>query len=541
MAKKENVDFNVMEAISVLADNLKGSKLKIRRTQKFLKAEEQLNSYFAITSRGTWMLCGIIAYYFDHRGQNYSFNSLAHFFNVSVMTVAAYTDGVRELLKKRYIQNIESFDESEIGLSNEFKLSKELVSCILHNKKIYISQKNTKTDLFEKIKKMGEVIDGNDDCFEKEFKIEEAEKKFADEVFIKDVMQLVPNLSDRMFFYSCCNDLLESNETNLNCTISNIYPDRERLDTAESFMNEKHILIKKDLVEFTTKGTLTEATLDLTVKAKEMLLGEKAKLFIKKADGIDIVEAENIKAKELFYSEANDAEISRLKSSLYEENLQLVQERLSQKNLPKGIAVLLYGAPGTGKTESVYQIARETGRAIFHVDISSAKSCWFGESEKIIKRIFTDYKQMRKAAKSSTNGKMPILLFNEADGIFSKRKDTAAGNTSQTENAMQNIILEEMENLEGIMICTTNLADNLDVALERRFLFKIKFENPTVEAKQKIWKSKLGWLSDDVISNVAENYDLSGGQIDNIVRKITMDEVLTGKLPDTNELRNLCK
>lgn len=148
---------------------------------------------------------------------------------------------------------------------------------------------------------------------------------------------------------------------------------------------------------------------------------------------------------------------------------------------------------------------------------------------------------MCKAAKSSTNGKMPILLFNEADGIFSKRKDTATGNTSQTENAMQNIILEEMENLEGIMICTTNLADNLDEAFERRFLFKIKFENPTVEAKQKIWKSKLGWLSDDVISNVAENYDLSGGQIDNIVRKITMDEVLTGKLPDTNELRNLCK
>lgn len=179
MAKKENVDFNVMEAISVLADNLKCSKLKIRRTQKFLKAEEQLNSYFAITSRGTWMLCGIIAYYFDHRGQSSSFNSLAHFFNVSVMAVAAYTDGVRELLKKRYIQNIESFDESEIGLSNEFKLSKELVSCILHNKKIYISQKNTKTDLFEKIKKIGEVIDGNDDWFEKHFEIEEAEKKFA--------------------------------------------------------------------------------------------------------------------------------------------------------------------------------------------------------------------------------------------------------------------------------------------------------------------------------------------------------------------------
>lgn len=98
-----------------------------------------------------------------------------------------------------------------------------------------------------------------------------------------------------------------------------------------------------------------------------------------------------------------------------------------------------------------------------------------------------------------------------------------------------------METLEGIMVCTTNLVSNLDSAFERRFLFKIKFENPTIVAKQKIWKSKLAWLNDDVISCIAENYDLSGGQIDNIVRKITMDEILSGKKPDYDELKELCK
>ena len=54
---------------------------------------------------------------------------------------------------------------------------------------------------------------------------------------------------------------------------------------------------------------------------------------------------------------------------------------------------------------------------------------------------------------------------------------------AQTENAMQNIILEEPENLKGIFIATTNLAENMDAAFERRFLFKIKFENPSEEAK----------------------------------------------------------
>ena len=212
-------------------------------------------------------------------------------------------------------------------------------------------------------------------------------------------------------------------------------------------MNEENVLFKNGLIDFVNKGNINDSTIELTIKAKEMLLGEKAKLFLKSAKATNIIKPEAIKQKPLFYSTENETEIHRLKTSLQEENLCSIQERLSEKGLPKGIAVLLYGAPGTGKTETVYQIAKETGRQIFHVDISSAKSCWFGESEKITKKIFTDYRQLCKAAKSEQSGKMPILLFNEADGILSKRKDAIAGNTTQTENTIQNIILEEMETL----------------------------------------------------------------------------------------------
>ncbi len=106
---------------------------------------------------------------------------------------------------------------------------------------------------------------------------------------------------------------------------------------------------------------------------------------------------------------------------------------------------------------------------------------------------------------------------------------------------MQNIILEEMERLDGIMVCTTNLADNLDAAFERRFLFKIKFDAPTLDAKKKIWQSKLDWLDEDSAISVATDYDLSGGQIDNIVRKIMMDEVIKGSRPDIGKIHALCR
>jgi SpoVK/Ycf46/Vps4 family AAA+-type ATPase len=214
--------------------------------------------------------------------------------------------------------------------------------------------------------------------------------------------------------------------------------------------------------------------------------------------------------------------------------------RLNEEGLPIGVAVLLYGAPGTGKTESVMQIAKETGRSIVHVDISEAKSAWFGESEKRIKKIFTSYKTACEIAEKKGE-KMPILLFNEADALISKRKSDTSGNCAQTENAIQNIILEELENLKGIFIATTNLASNMDSAFERRFLFKIKFENPSTEAKAAIWMNKLSWLDGQADRTFATEYDFSGGQIDNIVRKIAMNEIISGERPAISEIHDMCK
>jgi SpoVK/Ycf46/Vps4 family AAA+-type ATPase len=217
------------------------------------------------------------------------------------------------------------------------------------------------------------------------------------------------------------------------------------------------------------------------------------------------------------------------------ENFVSLQARLEKEAMPKGVSVIFYGAPGTGKTETAMQIARQTGRKVYHVDISASKSCWFGESEKLIKRIFTDYREMCK-----NEDLKPILLFNEADALFSKRKEIGSSPVDQTENAIQNIILEELEKLDGILIATTNLADNLDPAFERRFLFKLKFDKPTTEAKQNIWKNKLSWLSDDECRKLAANYVFSGGEIDNIARKVVMEEVVSGKRPDFNFIVDAC-
>ncbi len=109
------------------------------------------------------------------------------------------------------------------------------------------------------------------------------------------------------------------------------------------------------------------------------------------------------------------------------------------------------------------------------------------------------------------------------------------------ENSLQNIILQEMEQLDGIMIATTNLTQNLDKAFERRFLYKIEFEKPSAEAKSRIWRSMIPTLDEQTAVTLAKRYDFSGGQIENIARKRTVDMILLGGEPSIEQLDEYCR
>lgn len=378
----------------------------------------------------------------------------------------------------------------------------------------------------------------NGDCMNKLIKtiskLENANKHIPE---VKRINNLIPNECERVLFYSVGQSMIENDPISLSFEIQKLYPVRKRKQVLNDFMNNKHSLQKTDLVEIEKTSSLfgESTTILLTDKGKEALLGEDAALYIDNVSDKQLLACDKIAEKKLFFSGELKEQLSLLSNSLSEEHYKALCTRLEENRLPKGIAVLLYGEPGTGKTESVMQIARATGRAIMHVDISATKTCWFGESEKLIKKVFTDYRRLCEKSKTC-----PILLFNEADAVFSKRKDAGSSSVAQTENAIQNIILEEMEKLDGILIATTNLADNLDRAFERRFLFKIRFDKPTIEAKTSIWMNKLPDLSAEDAHTLASSYDFSGGQIDNITRKALMQEIIKGEKPTLNNLVTIC-
>jgi SpoVK/Ycf46/Vps4 family AAA+-type ATPase len=303
-----------------------------------------------------------------------------------------------------------------------------------------------------------------------------------------------------------------------------------------SLSDGSHILVEHKYVVFTNdNGFVNKESWKVSDTAKKELLSE---LNIEKRNyRKNLILHDSIQCKKMFYNERENESIQKLISLLKEENYQKVQGRLSDNGMRKGFACLFSGTPGTGKTETAYQIARETGRNIMMIDISNTKSCWFGESEKIIKEIFDTY---RHAVENSELA--PILLLNEADAVIGKRQEFNGSSRAvdQTENAIQNIILQEMENLSGILIATTNLTQNMDSAFERRFLYKIEFSKPCLEARQSIWQSMMPSLSSSETDKLASRYDLSGGQIENIARKVEVDLVINSGEISMDTLASHC-
>lgn len=175
----------------------------------------------------------------------------------------------------------------------------------------------------------------------------------------------------------------------------------------------------------------------------------------------------------------------------------------------RGLCVLFRGDSGTGKTLSAEIIANELGMTLYRVRIPAIVSKYVGETEKNLEKCF------REAAASGA-----VLLFDEADSIFSKRTEVKDANDRYS-NMEVNLLLQEVERFQGIVILTTNLDAAIDDAFERRLNHKLDFPFPEARDRARIWKRllpKQAPLADDInFEALGRDFDLAGGNIKNAV------------------------
>ena len=175
-----------------------------------------------------------------------------------------------------------------------------------------------------------------------------------------------------------------------------------------------------------------------------------------------------------------------------------------------GLAALFSGPPGTGKTMVAGLIARALSLDLYMVDLSQVVSKWVGETEKQLAKIF-DAAAMGQA----------LLLFDEADALFSKRTEVKSSNDRYA-NLEVNFLLQRLEEFPGVAILTTNLEGSVDPAFKRRLAAEVKFYPPEKDERERLWRTLLPTQApaepDLDFAELAEKYkEMCGGHIRNAV------------------------
>lgn len=123
--------------------------------------------------------------------------------------------------------------------------------------------------------------------------------------------------------------------------------------------------------------------------------------------------------------------------------------------------ILLWGPPGSGKTEFVKYLGEKTGRRVIVKKGSDILGMYVGQSEQNIRDAFRE-----------AEADHAILFFDEIDGLLQSRE----GASQSWQVSQVNELLQQMEEFDGIMVAATNFFRNLDPAVMRRFTFKLEFD-----------------------------------------------------------------
>ena len=453
--------------------------------------------------------------------------ALCNYTGARIVRFAQYQEDIDVIEEKRYIRRSNSHNyDKDSGVA--YEVPKESLEALRKNRP-FSPKRKRKLSFYIFMREMDELMRTWHSCGQPcHLFAEDAIALAKDNMHLKVAQRLVEQRERidedewALLVSLTCFEMFHGKRLELT-VLDHLFEDFSADMLAIAIHNGRSHLQRAKLIEYAfVDGVVDKNSITLTRKATKQLLCEFKQRY--GGDGSSMVEHKAIAAKHLYYDKEVEAQVNRLTDLLSIKSFKQICRRLKQHGMRQGFACLFYGAPGTGKTETVLQLAKQTGRDIMQVDFSQLKDMYVGETEKNVKALFDEYH-------AAAEGKevCPILLFNEADALIGKRLDKVEHSVVSMHNSIQNIILQEMENFEGIIIATTNLETNMDSAFERRFLYKIRFEKPTPAVRKEIWKSAIPALTDGAALNIAKEHDFSGGQIENIARKLLVDSILYGE------------
>lgn len=200
---------------------------------------------------------------------------------------------------------------------------------------------------------------------------------------------------------------------------------------------------------------------------------------------------------------------------------------VEMSDLAGAMSLLMYGAPGTGKSRLARYIANELGLDLYVARLDGLISSFLGSTAKNIRALF-DF-----AAKTPC-----VLFLDEFDAIAKVRgDDQEMGELKRVVNSF----LQNLDSLGGqsIVLAATNHENLLDAAVWRRFTYRVSLDLPDTEQRQRMWGDFLGPLSFSereltLLADLSEGF--TGSDIREASARLRRRQMASGQPPSLKEI-----
>lgn len=294
-------------------------------------------------------------------------------------------------------------------------------------------------------------------------------------------------------------------------------------------------LLTNELVQFAADEFMNFLQItDKTVKALNLVEKKSNKQFTTGTDLVTLIMPDQIKYQEGMVYE-DSLNIDFLDQLISEEGYIKAINKLEQEGVAvKQVVCMLSGLSGTGKSQTIRNLASKYNRPILQVNLSQVKDAFVGKTEQNVFELFQCFKRSLRhfehyktidGVKVGPYG-TSILYLDEIDSLIPKR--SASGESSSVGNMYSNMVgifLTELEKVNGIVLLATNLPGAIDTSFHRRINFKFHFGSFSKKNQVRTLQLYFKDFAPEVLEEVASNAELTPGNIVNIRKAYVLESI----------------
>ena len=483
------------------------------------------------------VLCWFIQLKLSEKGF-VNFRTIVKRFRLTLENSVQMND-VLNCLRKRHILEISTRNND-----NQYALSNDCMARILNYDWRFFSGKNG--SFIDFLKKINALLRFSDDeCYlDEKNAISELIDEYAHTTEIKWLRkQNLPKTDEALLCVSAMEYLLYHGSVKLDYAASVVTSGPfEKYEMKSMFMSGQNRLLSEGFLCLENNHSAMDVALKITDKT---ILGlcpnenvNDRKSFSPKI--FTLTEPENIPDES--YRHDNPG-LQLIENMVKKENY----DRISKK-VPR-LTVLLTGAPGVGKTAFLHHLARTTGRPLLSANIAQILSCWVGESEQRLVKLFAEAQQAYEQCSVT-----PVIMLDEAETLLYKRSMRGTSGVSRMNNNLISLLLMSLDKFKGILICCSNFGfnnGNYDSALHRRFHKIIDLKAPTLNVLTSIFQHYFPeYTIEETMAFLAAHQHITPAQIRSLREKSDVEMMIseTGNihnvvtvLMETELLYNACE